>query len=414
MNLVKLIKTQIENVKEYYDISRKTELILMTPQNQIIVHFPVKLESGEIKIFKGYRVQHNNILGPYKGGLRFHPNVYLDEFNALAFWMTIKCSLQNLPLGGGKGGIKINPYDYSKNDLEKISKNFARSLANYIGEDIDIPAPDVGSNSQMMDWMNDELMKSQNTTKVGNFTGKSVCCNGSNGRTEATGFGVVLCIKEWAIHNNIDLNGKTCCLQGLGNVGSYVAIYLDMLGMKLISVGDHTGYLYNSNGFNVSELVEHSNKNRGIHGYPSEKTITKEEFFKLRCNILVPAALELQITKENADTIDCDVIVEGANGPLDNDADEILKNKNIDIIPDILANSGGVIVSYYEWLQNKSSEKWTKEFVLNKLTNHMNKTFRKVLEIKKENNISYRNASYIKSIKHIDDVYKAKGDIYML
>jgi glutamate dehydrogenase (NAD(P)+) len=411
VNVFDLIKKQLDKSLRLCNISEITKKSISQPNNEIMVNFPVKLENNQIKMFKGYRVQHNNILGPYKGGLRFHQDVYLDECKALATWMTFKCSLQNLPLGGGKGGLKINPYEYSEKNLELISRKFSASLADYIGENKDIPAPDVGSNSKMMNWMNDTYQIVKNTSKKGTFTGKSIECCGSQGRSEATGFGVVECIKQWSIENNINLKDKTYIIQGFGNVGSNTSNYLNDLGMKLLAVGDHKQYIYNSNGFNVKELIEYNNKNRSIHNFNCEKIIDIDDFFKLKCDIMIPAALELQINKERARNINCKVIFEAANGPTDDEADDILKKRNIEVIPDILANSGGVIVSYYEWLQNKRSEYWTKEKVLNKLSEHMSNTYKEVSNIKNDKNITFREAAYVKSLERLDNMYKYKSNI---
>jgi glutamate dehydrogenase (NAD(P)+) len=411
-NVFSLIEEQIKEVNELFgdEISDSTQKILAKPQKEIIVNFPVKLSNGKVEMFKGYRIQHNNLLGPYKGGLRFYKNIYLDECNALASWMTHKNTLQDLPLGGGKGGIKIDVTKYSKEDLERVSRNFARALAKHVGEDIDIPAPDMGSNSQVMDWMNDEHKKVMNSTKEGNYTGKSVLLGGSQGRTEATGYGVCQSIKEWANVNNFDLNGKTFIVQGFGNVGSYAAKFLEENGMKMVAVGDHTGYF--SGDFDLTNLMEFSQKNGGIKGFSNLKELSKEDFFKTKCDIVVPAALELQITEEIAENLDCKLVAEGANGPTYFAADKVFERRGIDVIPDILANSGGVVVSYFEWLQNKQSEYWSKEKVISKLEDKMGQTFIKINNIKNEKKITYRQACYYYTFKKLDECYKMKGNTF--
>jgi glutamate dehydrogenase (NAD(P)+) len=411
INVFNLIKKQLSKAINKCNISDVTKKCISQPNNEIMVNFPVRLENGNIKMFKGYRVQHNNILGPYKGGLRFHQDLYLDECKALATWMTFKCSLQNLPFGGGKGGLKINPRDYSQRDIESISRAFSASLSNYIGDHKDIPAPDVGSNNTIMNWMNDTYQIVKNTSKKGTFTGKSISCCGSEGRNEATGYGVVQCIKEWANENEIDLKNKTYCIQGFGNVGSNTALHLNKLGMKMIAVGDHKQYLFNSNGFNINDLIEYNKKNRTVENFNNEKIIDIEEFFQTKCDIVIPAALELQINKERAEKLNCKVVIEAANGPTNDEADDILNKRNIEVIPDILANSGGVIVSYYEWLQNNRCEYWSREKVLNKLADHMSKTYIEVSNIKKEKNITFREAAYVKSLIRLDNMYKYKGNI---
>ena len=407
-NLYNLIIKQLDFAFNICNISKKTEIILRQPKNEIIVNFPIKLNSGDIKLFKGYRIQHNNILGPYKGGLRFHHDVYLDECKALATWMTMKCSLCDIPFGGSKGGIKFDPNDYAINELENISRGFSKALSNYIGENIDIPAPDMGSNAQIMNWMNDTYCMVKNTTKIGNFTGKSVSNYGSQGRIQATGYGVVLCIKLWAQENNINLHNLTYILQGFGNVGSNAAILLEKIGLKLIAVGDHTGYIYNNKGLSASDLKKYIEKNKSIKDFKNSTSIDKDNFFALKCDIIIPAALELQILNKEASNIDCKLVVEAANGPIDYDADIILYDRNIPVIPDILANSGGVIVSYYEWLQNKHCEYIEEDEILEKLTKRLSKVYYEVSNISTENKISMRYAAYYKALKNIDEAYLTK------
>tara|TARA_Y100000590_G_scaffold15425_1_gene18531 strand:- start:495 stop:1733 length:1239 start_codon:yes stop_codon:yes gene_type:complete len=377
---------------------------LSAPKHEIITNFPIRLDSGKIKMFKGYRVQHNNVLGPYKGGIRFSNDVHLNEVKSLAFWMTIKCALQDLPYGGAKGGVQLNPYEYSQSELERISKEYCNSIYKYIGDNKDIPAPDMGTNSQIMDWMVDAYQKKGNIHNNSVFTGKSIECGGSQGRVEATGYGVVECIKLWAKLNNVDLCGKTYIIQGFGNVGSHTALLLSMLGMICVGIQDHTRTITTEEGFNVYKVKKHCDTHKSIKEYQFGTNIDDKDFFSIKCDIIIPAAKELVITKENADTIDCSLIVEAANGPIDIDAENILYNKNITIIPDILANSGGVVVSYYEWLQNLRREYWDKENVLNKLSNKMNSTFNKIYELAKSKNISIRDACYIYSIKRIEKI----------
>lgn len=411
-NVYTLIEEQLKDVFSLFgdEISDGTKKILAKPQKEIIVNFPVKLSNGQVEMFKGYRIQHNNLFGPYKGGLRFYKNIYLDECNALASWMTHKNTLQDLPLGGGKGGLKIDVTKYSDEDLEKISRNFAKALANHVGENVDIPAPDMGSNSQIMDWMNDEHKKVTHSSQNGHYTGKSIILGGSEGRTEATGYGVCQSVKEWAKVNNFDLKGKTFIMQGFGNVGSYAAKFLEENGMKMIAVGDHTGYF--SGNINLNELMEYAQKNRGIKGFENLHELSKEDFFKTKCDIVVPAAMELQISEEIAQNLDCKLVVEGANGPTYFAADKVLEKRGIDVIPDILANSGGVVVSYFEWLQNKYSEYWVKEYVIKKLEDKMAQTFKKIHKLKNEKNITYRQACYYYTLKKIDAGYMMKGNIY--
>ncbi|MAJ44342.1 MAG: glutamate dehydrogenase [Candidatus Marinimicrobia bacterium] len=408
-NLFDLVKDQISQSFATLNLKKELEVLISNPNNEIIVNFPVKLKNDSLKIFKGYRVQHNNLLGPYKGGLRFHQNVYLDECKALAFWMTMKTALHNIPFGGGKGGIKFNPYEYNDTDLKEISIQFSKALSNYIGEDKDIPAPDVGTNSKIMDLMTHTYLNTTNTINKGVYTGKSIPFGGSEGRTEATGRGLYICLLEWAKRNNILLEGKTYILQGFGNVGSNLALLLSKLGMTMIAVGDHTGYYENDEGFNIYKMLEYVKKNKSLENYNIGNNIDKTLFFSKKCDIVIPAALELQIKKEEAEIINCKMVLEAANGPVDIEGETILTNKGITVIPDILANSGGVLVSYYEWLQNRSHNYWSKEKVLNKLDNKMSELFNKVYDLSIKNNYNMRTASYYISLNRLQDVYIASG-----
>ena len=356
-------------------------------------------------------------MGPFKGGLRFHPDVNLDEVDALATWMTMKCALQDLPYGGGKGGVAINPRDYTEEDLQKISRAFTHGLYDHIGTNKDIPAPDVGTTPQIMDWMMDEYNKINHTSNVKSvFTGKSIPCGGSEGRNEATGRGVAMCVKEWATQTNTNLEGKTFIIQGFGNVGKHAAYTLESFGMKMIGVGDHGGYVHKEDGFSVSEVDEHV-KNEGslkgfwgpTNGYYICDSLSKQEFFALKTNVVIPAALEMQIDEKEAENMRCDVVVEGANGPVTAKGDEILKRRGITVVPDILANSGGVVVSYYEWLQNRQDVTWEKQEVLDKLDGKMAECYKKVNEIAEKRKCTMREASYIYSLKLIEGVYKQRG-----
>ena len=408
MNIYDLVLRQFNTAlsKDTYD--EDVLSYLSEPKHEIITNFPIRLDNGTVKMMRGYRVQHNNTLGPYKGGIRFSEHVHLNEVKSLALWMTIKCALQDLPYGGAKGGVSINPYEYSQTELMRISKGYVGSMIKYFGENRDIPAPDMGTNSQVMDWMVDAYQKKGQIHTNSVFTGKSLECGGSKGRTEATGFGVVECVKHWADKKNYDLCGKTYIIQGFGNVGSHTAILLSKLGMICIGVADHTRCLKSDEGFNVFKLNHHCMKEKNLKEYGSGEDISAEEFFSIECDIVIPAAKELVICGEQANNLNCKMIVEAANGPIDVEAEIILKEKGIDIIPDILANSGGVVVSYYEWLQNKRCEYWTREQVLTKLTNQMKLTFDKIYNESKERNLSMRDICYIYSYKKIESVILKK------
>ena len=407
-NLYHLVEQQLANISEKMsdEITPEFMTLLSQPNQEIITNFPVKMDTGEIRLFKGYRVQHNNILGPYKGGLRFNQGVYLDECKALASWMTLKCALQRLPFGGGKGGIKFNPNEHSEGELERISKGFCRALGPYIGPDKDIPAPDMGTNSQIMDWMTHMYQAMNQTHNSGVFTGKSIECGGSCGRSAATGQGLVFCLQEWARMNEVELKGKSFIIQGYGNVGSHTAILLTHLGMSCVGVGDHTGYLASEEGFNCYKLKKYVEKNKSLKGYNFGKKISKEEFFSLDCDVLIPAALELQICgRTMASQVKADVILEGGNGPLDIEADKYFQEVGKIVIPDILANSGGVVVSYYEWLQNRRFEYWSENKVVSKLKEKMTELYEEVAMTADCHKCTLREAAYLIAIRHLQTVY---------
>ena len=410
--MLSIIEKQIQRAITKTNVSENLLKVLKNPMNKIEINFPVLL-NDKIEIFSGYRVQHNNYLGPFKGGLRYHPTVNINEANALAQWMTYKCCVQDIPFGGAKGGITIDVNKYSKTDIEKISRNFTKALYPYIGTNKDIPAPDVNTNSTIMDWMTDEYNNiSGNFNLTSNmksvFTGKSIDFGGSYVRQEATGRGVGLTIKQWAEKKEYNLKGKNYIIQGFGNVGYYTCELLNSYGMNLVAVGDHSGYIYSEEGFNTFNLKDYVSENGSIKNYQHGKSISKEEFFKLKCNILIPSALELQITKDNVNSIDCDLIVEAANGPIDFDAEEILEQKNIPIIPDILANSGGVLVSYYEWLQNKRDEYWDEKHIRNKFDEKIEDTFKKMYSLSVRNNISLRDACYMYAFNKLENNHKRR------
>lgn len=419
MSVLNLVKKQIHNAAKLCNLNQDVYTILSKPKNVIKLNFPVKLSEGT-KVFTAYRSQHNDILGPYKGGLRFSKHVDEDEVIALSQWMTIKCALQDLPFGGGKGGVCLDINEYSSDELEKISKKFARRLSHYVGEYRDIPAPDMGTNSQTMDWMMDEYnrvnkSKMMSSNIKGVFTGKSIISGGSLGRDESTGRGVARMVAEWATENGEKLEGKSFIVQGFGNVGSYASQFLTSYGMNLIGIADHTGHYLNHKGFNVSELTNHVSKNGSLvnleNDFKNEEIITvnKTDFFTQQCDVVIPAALELQIDKLEAENMKCKLIVEGANGPTTNEAEVILLDKNIELIPDILANSGGVSVSYYEWLQNNRHEYWDVEMVRNKLDARMAKAYHKVLKVSRDYNCDLRMASYIYALKRLEEAYLSRG-----
>src|SRR6202453_203051 len=334
----KVIQDYLDRAARIAKIEPYVQTILSQPKNEIIVNFPVKMDSGEVRLFKGYRVQHNNLIGPFKGGMRYHPQVALDDVKALAAMMTWKSALLRLPFGGGKGGIKFDPHSVSRHELQKITRRFTHALGSNIGPDYDIPAPDVGTNGQTMAWMMDTYANMvgsyQKQAVKGVVTGKPVASGGTLGRAKATGQGMVFCIVEWAKQTGFGLEGSTMTVQGFGNVGSNCAVILSKLGVSTIAVGDHTGYLFNPEGFNAHKLQDHVEAKGSIAGYPGGKPITREEFFSTKADIFAPCALENQVGPMEAKALEVKLVVEGANGPCNPAGEKILLDKGIEILPD--------------------------------------------------------------------------------
>jgi glutamate dehydrogenase (NAD(P)+) len=390
-----------------------TSEILSTTQNEIVVHFPVKM-NGHVEMFTGYRVQHNNIMGPYKGGLRFHPAVDIDEVRALATWMTWKAALTRIPFGGAKGGIQFDPTEYSPDEIEHITRRFTYALGNNIGPEYDIPAPDVNTNAKIMAWMLDTYLStvppSERQRSLGVVTGKPVETGGSLGRDKATGQGVVYTIQKWAEDHRFDLNGATYFVQGFGNVGSWTAKLMKSLGAKLIAVQDVSGSIFHPDGIDPDDLILHALNDSGlIQGYPKAEAIDHRTFMCINADIFIPAALENQINKETAPILNVKLVAEGANGPTDPDGDMILQERGIDLIPDILCNSGGVIVSYFEWLQNKRSEAWDLDEVDAKLHKKITGAYDRVRDTARHHQTDWRTAAYICALSTLDKVYSERG-----
>lgn len=408
------VMNQFNHAADLMNLDKGIRKILSVTNSEIVVHFPVKMDDGSIETFTGYRVQHNNALGPYKGGLRYHPTVDIDAARALAIWMTWKTALAGLPFGGAKGGIEIDPKSYSSGELERISRRFTFALGDNIGPDLDIPAPDVNTNAQIMAWISDTFASQKSPSNRFNnlhvVTGKPMGSGGLEGRDRATGFGVVSTIKAWAKIRGIDLKGKKYIVQGFGNVGYWTSYFLNKEGALLIAAQDASGTLYNSEGMDVEALYQHSlgYKNQ-IEGFTGATEIDSKEFFGLDCDIIVPAALGNQITSENAGNIKAKLIAEGANGPTDTDAELILLERGIDVIPDILCNSGGVIGSYFEWLQNKRSEIWKMDEVLELIHDKISIAFDKVVTTSKEYDTHWRNGAYLVALKRLEQTYKERG-----
>lgn len=408
------VMQQFNATADVIDLNPNIRRILAITNNEIVVHFPVKMDSGEVEIITGYRVQHNNALGPYKGGLRYHPSVDVDAAKALAMWMSWKCSLAGLPYGGAKGGIQIDPRNYSLSELERITRRFTYALGENIGPEHDIPAPDVNTNAQTMAWIADTYMSTKPTSERSQnqhvVTGKPIGSGGLEGRDRATGYGVYLTIKLLYKSRGESLKGKTFIVQGFGNVGYWTSKFMVEDGAILQAVQDAHATLYKEDGIDVNSLFEHSKPRKGsIAGYTGATEIDPEDFFGLECDILVPAALGNQITGENAFKIQAKVVAEGANGPTDGDGEKILLEKGITIIPDILCNSGGVIGSYFEWLQNRNGELWQLDEVMVKLEKKITEAFNKVEKEATSRDTDWRTAAYIIAISRIETAYVQRG-----
>jgi glutamate dehydrogenase len=377
--------------------------VLKRPMRTIIVNVPTTMDDGSIRVFTGYRVQYNDVLGPTKGGTRYHPDLTLDEVIALAAWMTLKTAVTGLPLGGGKGGIRCNPKEMSPGELERLTRGYTRALARFIGPRSDVPAPDVYTDSQTMAWIMDEYSQIVGYNAFGVVTGKPVDVGGSLGRNEATSRGVMYTIIEAAKHLGIELQGATVAVQGFGNVGFHSATLLRELGCKIVAVSDSRGAILDPDGLNPAKVLEHKNKTGSVTGYKNCRALSNKELLELECDILVPSALESQITRANAGKIKAKIVAEGANGPTTPDADETLYRNGVFVIPDILANSGGVIVSYFEQVQNQMNYYWTEEEVRSRLESTIVNAFKDVFAVSEQYKVNMRIAAYMNAVKRLAD-----------
>ena len=396
-------KSAVKKLGLKSNIARALEI----PDRELKVEIPFRRDNGEIDSVVGYRVQHNNTRGPFKGGIRYHHHVDIDEVRSLATLMTWKTALVDIPYGGGKGGIGINPSDYSKVELERISRKFFRAIDPIIGVNIDIPAPDVNTNAQVMSWFMDEYSQTHGYTP-GIVTGKPLELGGSEGREAATGRGTAIITREAAEKWNIDLKGAKVVVQGFGNVGSYAAKFLHEYGCKIIGVSDISGGLYAPDGFDVEELFDYNYEHRTIDGYQYGKKITNEELLALECDFLIPAALGSAINEDNVDSLNCKIIIEAANGPVTGEAADKLWKKKIAIIPDILTNAGGVTVSYFEWVQNLQQFKWPEDEINQKLEQKMVAAFNEVYSVKQNKNVPMRIASFMVAIDRVSTAYNLR------
>ncbi len=379
------------------------------PKKAIVVSVPVRMDDYRVKVFTGFRVQHSSTLGPYKGGIRYHQDVSLSEVAALATLMTFKCSLLNLPLGGGKGGIAVDPTKLSRTEKQNLTRRYTSELGTLIGPQVDIPAPDMGTDSQTMAWMMDTYSQEVGFSQPGVVTGKPIEIGGSLGRNGATGLGVVFIAEKALEKLGMKMSNITMVIQGFGNVGSHAALYAHQRGAKILAVSDVSGGIHNANGLDVPELLKWVTEHKVIKGFPKAEPISNEALLELKCDVLAPCAMENQISEVNAPRIQAKIIVEGANGPTNNAATKILHERDILVCPDILANGGGVIVSYFEWVQGMASFFWTEEDVNDRLKRVINGAFDKVWEIKTETKLDMRTAAMGSAIRRLERAMLLRG-----
>ena len=399
---------QFEEAAERLRLPRDLREFIKKPRRATIVSLPIAMDDGSIKVFTGYRVQHSITRGPAKGGIRFHQDVTLEEVSALAAWMTWKCAVVNIPFGGGKGGIVCNPKEMSKGELERLTRRYAADLSDLFGPESDVPAPDVNTNAQVMAWIVDTYSMHERRTEYAVVTGKPTEVGGSAGRREATGRGVLLCIREACTHLDISLEGARVAIQGFGNVGSVAADLLTQDGAKICAVADVTGQIHDPNGLDVPSLIKYAEEHGGVKGFPGAQPLD-DPIVEYDCDILIPAALENQIRKANAHKVKAKIIAEGANGPTTANGDEILHENGVFVIPDILANSGGVTVSYFEWVQNRMGLYWPEDEVNGRLEQVMVQAFRDVLATSVKHGVSMRVAAFMVAIERVIHVTLLRG-----
>ncbi len=383
--------------------------ILTNPKRQIIVSCPIQMDNGDIEVFTGYRVQYNITLGPAKGGIRYHPDVTLDEVTALAAWMTWKCAVAHVPFGGGKGGVVCDPTRMSRRELEALTRRYVAEIIDAIGPEKDVPAPDVNTNDQVMAWVMDTYSMHVGHTSTAVVTGKPIEMGGSLGRREATGRGVMIVTREAAKHLGLDIQQATVAVQGFGNVGSVSADLLAKIGARVVAVTDWKGGVYNPKGLDVEKMIEYSKQHKTIDGFPGGDPLENEQLFSLDVDVLVPAALENQITPDNADSIKAKIIAEGANGPTTPEAHRMLHQRGVFVIPDILANAGGVTTSYFEWVQDRHGYFWEEDEVNKRLEAKMVEAFQDVLETSLKYKVDLRTAAYIVAINRVATVTRMRG-----
>jgi len=409
MGIWEMAQKQVDKVAEILNLEDWIHKKIRECRRVLIVSIPVIMDDGHVEVFEGYRVQHNITRGPAKGGIRYHPEVTLDEVKALAMWMTWKCALLDLPFGGGKGGVRCNPKIMSKKEIERLTRRYTAEILPFIGPEKDIPAPDVYTNPEVMAWIMDTYSVDKGYAVPGVVTGKPIEIGGSYGRNEATGRGVYFCILNALKYLNLSPEGIKVAIQGFGNAGSVCAKLLYKEGCKIVAVSDSKGGIYNSKGINIEELIKIKEETGTVLNYKDIDKITNEELLALEVDVLVPAALENQINERNADKIRAKIIAEAANGPTTPEADEILEEKNVFIIPDILANAGGVVVSYFEWVQALQAFFWSEREVNLKLRERMEKTFWKVVDLRESKKIGMRMSAYVIGVGKVAEATRLRG-----
>ncbi len=401
---------QVENVGDLLGISEDMISVLTHPKRELTVNFPVRMDDGSMNIFTGYRVEHNMARGPCKGGIRYHPNVSIDEVRALSMWMTWKCAVVNIPFGGAKGGVICNPKEMSKSELERMTRRYTDEISILIGPQSDIPAPDVYTDSQTMAWIMDTYSMRRGYSVPSVVTGKPLSLGGSEGRDEATSRGLMYCVREAFTVNKIDPNTATVAVQGFGNVGWNAARLLqNELGCKIIAVSDSTGGVFNSNGMDSIQVFEHKKRTGSVKDFKDSQNITNEQLLELECTRLVPAALENAITKQNAEKIKAEIVAEGANGPTTPEADSILYQQGTMVIPDILANAGGVTVSYFDWVQDLQSFFWSNTEVQQRLDQIMTNAFQKILSVAHSRKVDMRAGAYMLAVEEVVRATQLRG-----
>lgn len=410
LNPFLMAQLQLDKVAQILCLDKSIYSLLREPMREIQILIPVKMDDGKTRVFKGFRVQHNNSRGPYKGGVRFHPQETVDTVRALATWMTWKCAVVDIPFGGAKGGVICNPKEMSRGELERLSRGYIDQIWEIIGPEKDIPAPDVYTNPQIMGWMMDEYSKLRGGNYPGVITGKPLSLGGSRGRDSATGRGGIVTVRETARHLNMDLSSATVAIQGYGNAGSWMAILLwESFGSRIVAISDSKGGIYNKEGLDPRKVLKHKNETGSVIDFPGAINISNQKLLELEVDILCPCALENCITSENANRIKSKIIAELANGPTTPQADKVLFEKGIFVIPDLLCNAGGVVVSYFEWIQNLYGNYWEEEVIHERLDKKMAVAFQEVLKVSLDEEVDMRTAAYMIAVKRVLEAMKLRG-----